>query len=203
MIWSFLIASVVLAVTPGPGVFYVITRTLAQGKRAGLVSVAGVALGNVGNAVAASIGLAALFAISSLAFIIIKYVGAAYLIYLGVAAWRNNNDMLVQAPVQQARRIFRDGFWIALLNPKTTVFYAAFLPQFIVGHDHAVLQTIALGCAFSLIAAFTDASYVMLANKLTADFLSSHRGRKLSRYVTATAFLALGLITAFVDLDFS
>src|SRR5262249_16808449 len=85
---AFAIASVVLAVTPGPAVFYIVTRSLAQGRRAGLASVAGVALGNLGNALGASLGLAALFSISALAFWLVKYAGAAYLVYLGIRAWR-------------------------------------------------------------------------------------------------------------------
>src|SRR4051812_25602063 len=85
---AFLFASVVLAITPGPAVFYIVTRTMAQGKRAGLASVAGVACGNLGNAIGASIGLAALFAISSLAFTVVKYAGAAYLVYLGIQVLR-------------------------------------------------------------------------------------------------------------------
>src|SRR5262249_56152170 len=84
LLLAFLLASLVLAVTPGPGVFYVVTRTLAQGRRAGLASVAGVGLGNLGNAVAAALGLAAPFPLPSLPFTVVKYAGAAYLIYLGV-----------------------------------------------------------------------------------------------------------------------
>src|SRR5204863_3300806 len=83
---AFLVASLILAVTPGPGVFYIVTRSIAQGRRCGLASVAGVALGNLGNAIGASLGLAALFAVSSLAFTIVKYLGALYLIYLGIQA---------------------------------------------------------------------------------------------------------------------
>src|SRR4051794_15727536 len=85
LLFAFFGASLVLAVTPGPGVIYVVTRTLAQGRVAGFASVAGVAMGNLGNAIGASVGLAALFAVSSLAFTLVKYAGAAYLLYLG---WR-------------------------------------------------------------------------------------------------------------------
>src|SRR5690242_12938949 len=86
---AFLLASLVLAVTPGPGVFYVLTRTLALGRKAGLASVAGVALGNLGNAVGASIGLAALFAVSAAAFTVVKLAGAGYLVWLGIQALRS------------------------------------------------------------------------------------------------------------------
>ena len=85
---AFLLASLVLAIIPGPAVLYIVTRSLVQGRRSGLTSVVGVALGNLGNAIGASLGLAALFAVSSVAFTVVKYAGAAYLVYLGVQALR-------------------------------------------------------------------------------------------------------------------
>jgi len=113
---AFLIASFILAVTPGPGVLYIVTRSLGQGRRYGLASVAGVALGNLGNAVGASIGLAAVFAVSALAFRVVKYLGALYLVYLGVQAIRRpgaQDETRAPAPASLAR-IFRDGFVVAL-----------------------------------------------------------------------------------------
>src|SRR5437868_8654587 len=91
LLGAFLVASFVLAVTPGPGVFYIVARSVTQGRLSGLASVAGVALGNLGNAVGASLGLAALFAVSSLAFTVVKYLGALYLVWLGVQALRKRN----------------------------------------------------------------------------------------------------------------
>lgn len=204
MIFTFLVASIVLAVTPGPGVFYVITRTLSQGKRGGLVSVAGVAIGNFGNALFAAILLAGIFAVSSWAFVVIKYAGAAYLIYMGIAAWRNQTSTKVASDFkeQSDRQIFKDGFFVALLNHKTTVFYTAFLPQFMRDHENVMGQTIFLGFIFVITAALTDATYVMLANQIRPDFASSEKGRAIGRYVTGAAFVALGLFTAFVDLNF-
>src|SRR5204863_1953414 len=95
---AFLVASLILAVTPGPGVFYIVTRSLAQGRRSGLASVAGVALGNLGNAIGAAVGLAALFTVSALAFQVVKYVGAAYLFYLGVRILRTPEGGFDTAP---------------------------------------------------------------------------------------------------------
>src|SRR5688572_1551794 len=113
LLTAFLAASLVLAVTPGPGVLYIVTRSLVQGKRSGLASVAGVALGNLGNAIGASAGLAVLFAASSPAFLAVKYAGAYYLIYLGVRALRAPPAADV-APERLAEvslaRVFRDGF---------------------------------------------------------------------------------------------
>lgn len=195
---AFFLASLVLAVTPGPAVIYVVTRTLAQGRRAGLASVGGVAFGNLGNAIGASIGLAALFAISSLAFTVVKYAGAGYLIYLGIKALRAPGTEVVQSGFGTAKvnRIFRDGFIVALLNPKTAIFFAAFLPQFMDPAGSAMLQSIALGAVFVVIAAITDCAYV-LASSSVAPLLGRMRSaRSIGRYVTASAFIGLGVFTA-------
>ena len=132
LLTTFLVASVVLAVTPGPGVIYIVTRSLLQGRRSGLASVAGVAIGNLGNAFAASLGLAAIFAASSVAYSIVKYLGAAYLIYLGIKSIRSrvetSTPTVAEVPL---RTVFRDGLLVAVFNPKTAIFFAAFLPQFL------------------------------------------------------------------------
>jgi threonine/homoserine/homoserine lactone efflux protein len=194
---ALVLASLVLAVTPGPGVLYIVTRTLSQGRRAGFASVAGVALGNLGNAVGASLGLAALFAVSSLAFTAVKWVGAAYLIFLGVKALR---APALDAGTSAARQaalstIFRDGFFVALLNPKTALFFAAFLPQFMDPAGSAAMQGALFGALFVLIAACTDAAYVM-----TAAAALPHLGRvsgfaRWGRYAAAGVYVALGLFT--------
>lgn len=195
---AFFLASLVLAVTPGPGVFYVVTRTLAQGRRAGLASVAGVALGNLGNAIGAAIGLAALFAISSLAFTVVKYAGAAYLVYLGIRALRAPAAKVPQAQfgTTPLRHIFRDGLVVALLNPKTTIFFAAFLPQFMDPAAPAMLQSIALGGVFVVIAAMTDCVYVLAASTVAPLFSRVRGANAIGRYVTAGAFIGLGVFTA-------
>jgi threonine/homoserine/homoserine lactone efflux protein len=195
---AFLLASLVLALTPGPGVLYIVTRSLTQGRRCGLVSVAGVALGNLGNALAASIGLAALFSISSLAFVIVKYAGAAYLVYLGVQALRAKEQAApVDAPRREAlTRIFRDGFVVALLNPKTTLFFAAFLPQFLGGGAAPMLQTALLGSIFVAVAALTDSLYAIAAGSLVAALVRSHSVRASGRYLSGAAFIGLGLFAA-------
>jgi len=195
---AFLAASFVLAVTPGPGVFYIVTRSVMQGRRHGIASVLGVALGNLGNAVGASIGLAALFAISALAFTVVKYAGAAYLVYLGFQALRAPQaDPAAPAPAPAPLlRIFRDGFVVALLNPKTAIFFAAFLPQFMNPDATPIVQSIALGALFVAIAAVTDTCYAVAAGTV-APMLSRARGvRVLGRYLTGGAFIGLGVFTA-------
>jgi threonine/homoserine/homoserine lactone efflux protein len=194
---AFCVASIVLAVTPGPAVFYIITRTLSQGRRAGLASVAGVALGNLGNALGAAIGLAALFAVSSLAFTVVKYAGAAYLVWLGIKALRSRGEGDV-APVRASdwRLAFRDGFLVALLNPKTAIFFAAFLPQFMSPAGSAIGQSVWLGATFVLIAAVTDTAYVLFAGAVAPLFARSRRVGAAGRWFTASAFIGLGLFTA-------
>lgn len=193
---AFLVASLVLAVTPGPGVFYVVTRSLLEGRRAGLASVAGVALGNLGNAIAASLGLAALFALSSAAFVAVKYAGALYLVYLGVKALRAplaGEDPLPAAP---AGNVLRDGFIVALLNPKTAIFFAAFLPQFMGGGAPPALQAPLLGMIFVLLAAITDTVYALAAGALAPRLRRARPARALGRVLTGGAFIGLGLFTA-------
>jgi len=195
---AFLIASFVLAITPGPGVFYIVTRSLLQGRRHGLASVAGVALGNLGNAFGAAIGLAALFAVSALAFTVVKFAGALYLIYLGVQALRAAPHSGPAARPEPAPlgRIFRDGFVVALLNPKTAVFFAAFLPQFMHLESVSIGQSMMLGSIFVAIAAVTDTGYALAAGAV-APVLSRAQGlRALGRYLTSGAFIGLGIFTA-------
>lgn len=204
--WSllsvFLLASLVLAVTPGPGVFYIVARSVAQGRRSGLASVAGVAVGNFGNAVAASLGLAALFAASALAFSIVKYAGAAYLIYLGIMALRTKPVTTASATPEATSLwpILRDGFVVALLNPKTAIFFTAFLPQFMTPNasgSTALIQALSLSAVFVLMAAMTDATYAFLAGVI-APRLSKHKAAGgVARVTAGVSFIALGVFAAF------
>ncbi len=194
---AFLVASFILAITPGPGVFYIVTRSLAQGPRHGLASVAGVALGNLGNAIGASIGLAALFAVSSLAFTVVKYAGVLYLVYLGIQALRTAgvNSILRPAGPARLRTVFRDGFVVALLNPKTTIFFAAFLPQFMSTETAPLVQSIALGSIFVAIAAVTDSVYAVAAATIGPALGGARRVRAMGHYLSGGAFIGLALFT--------
>jgi threonine/homoserine/homoserine lactone efflux protein len=198
---AFLIASFILAVTPGPGVLYIVTRSLAQGPRFGLASVAGVALGNLGNAVGASIGLAAVFAVSALAFMVVKYLGGVYLLYLGIQAIRapRTGDAAPAPAAASLARIFRDGFVVALLNPKTAIFFAAFLPQFMNAETPTIVQSLTLGSIFVAIAALTDTAYALAAGAL-APVLVRARGVQVGgRYLTGSAFIGLAVYTVARD----
>lgn len=194
---AFLLASFVLAITPGPGVIYIFTRSIVQGRRSGLVSVAGVALGNLGNALAASLGLAALFAVSSLAFAAIKYAGALYLVYLGVQMLRSapaDNPSALPA-TEPLGRVFREGFVVALFNPKTTIFFAAFLPQFLNSDAPFMLQSMTLGLLFVVIAAVTDSAYALAAGAI-APALRNGMIRRIGRYLGGSVFAGLGVFAA-------
>jgi threonine/homoserine/homoserine lactone efflux protein len=199
LLTAFLAASLVLAVTPGPGVFYIVTRSVSQGRLSGLASVAGVAVGNLGNAIGASLGLAALFAVSSVAFTVVKYVGAAYLVWLGIQALRApavRPQATVALTRGSLRRIFADGFVVALLNPKTAIFFAAFLPQFVQAAQAPIAQTLALGALFVAIAAVTDSLYAIGAGAMRPLLERATGLARAGRYLTAGAFIGLGLLTA-------
>jgi len=194
---AFLAASAVLAVTPGPGVFYIVSRSLAQGPRHGLASVAGVAVGNLGNALAASAGLAAVFALSSLAFSVVKYAGAGYLVWLGVRMLRApavapGGEAPPPAPVAQ---VFREGALVALLNPKTALFFAAFLPQFVGSSSTPALAGPLLGTLFVAIAALTDSAYALAAGR-AARWLQGPRLRGAGRRFGGGLLVGLGIAAA-------
>jgi threonine/homoserine/homoserine lactone efflux protein len=194
---TFLVASVVLAVTPGPGVIYIVTRSALQGRRSGMASVAGVALGNLGNALAASAGLAALFAASSIAFSIVKYLGAAYLIYLGIQTIRRGTDTSVPTVAEvPLRTVFRDGLIVALFNPKTAIFFAAFLPQFISADRSFLAQSAILGTIFVMIAAVSDSAYAVAASAIARWLETRKRLGRVGAWVGGCTYIGLGVATA-------
>lgn len=203
-------ASLLLAVIPGPVVLYVVARSLVQGRRSGLVSVAGASCGTLMNAFATSFGLAALFSTSALVYSVFKYAGAAYLIYLGIKTLRASVDERAGAAVDQALRgageqraamwpVFRDGFIVALFNPKTIIFFSAFLPQFMTEHgtgSAAMAQAMFLGALFVLIASTSDAIYAIAAGTI-APWLAKHRGAgRAGCTIVACSFIGLGVFAA-------
>jgi threonine/homoserine/homoserine lactone efflux protein len=198
MLVAFVGASLILAVTPGPSVAYIVVRSATQGRRSGLASVAGIAVGGWFNAIGASIGLAAVFAVSALAFTVVKWAGAVYLIFLGV--------QIIRRPItprreQEGRRaspkgIFRDGFAVALLNPKTTVFFAAFLPQFITSHSSPTLQALFLSTVCIAIAAVTDSVYAVVASSASAWLSNSFLATRGGRLLNGGVFIGLGVYSA-------
>jgi threonine/homoserine/homoserine lactone efflux protein len=198
---AFLVASFILAITPGPGVVYIVTRTAAQGRRAGLASVGGIALGNFGNACAASIGLAAVFAASSVAFAVVRFAGAGYLIFLGVRALQRGSTIAAAAPRSRPSllKLFLDGFLVAILNPKTALFFAALLPQFMNPTTSPLEQSLVLGCVFVAIAMCTDTVYALTASFLASRINQGAAPRTFSRYISAVTFIGLGLYAALAN----
>ncbi|MFZ5911694.1 MAG: LysE family translocator [Chloroflexota bacterium] len=129
----FLLAALVLLLTPGPAVLYIIARGMDQGRLAGFVSVLSIETGNSVHVLAATLGLSAILMSSALAFSVVKYLGAGYLIYLGIRRWlaRDQGHEIAAFQKQSLRRIYSQGVLVAILNPKTALFFLAFLPQFV------------------------------------------------------------------------
>lgn len=197
----FLGAALVLVLIPGPGVLYIVARSVDLGRRAGLLSVLGVAGGNLAQVGWAALGLSAIVASSATAFDVLRYAGAAYLVWLGVMRLRAPHapPTAGPAPALRPRRIVGQGALVAALNPKTAVFFVAFLPQFIDPARGAVAaQALVLGSVFVALALCTDALYAV-ASGTVADRFRGRAGARMeaaSRYGTATVYLALGAATA-------
>lgn len=196
--WIFLLASLILAVTPGPGVLFIIARTASHGLRAGLVSVAAIAVGNFGSAVGAALGLAVIFKLSTAAFSVVKFAGACYLIYLAIAALRARraNGAATEASPVGLSSVFKDGLLVALLNPKTALFFAAFLPQFVSSGGNSAKECIALGAIFVLVAASTDSIYAVLTAATRARVARLNINTHAGSYAAAGVYASLGLYAA-------
>jgi threonine/homoserine/homoserine lactone efflux protein len=193
----FCLASVALAVVPGPAVTYVVMHSVDKGRRAGLASAAGVASGGLVHVAAATVGLSAVIASSATAFTIVKLVGAAYLIVVGIRRIVGRDDSKqVQAPPAPPSRIYRQGVIVNVFNPKTALFFLAFLPQF-VNRDASIPPQVALlGLTFATIAFASDCLYALLADLLAGRIRKSGRGASARRYLSGGIFLALGLTAA-------
>jgi threonine/homoserine/homoserine lactone efflux protein len=196
----FVVAAVVLLVTPGPAVLYIVARAIEQGRLAGLVSILGVHAATLVHVAAAAAGLSAILASSALAFSVVKYAGAAYLIWIGLRKLfgRSEAPDLSALPRHDARRLLRDGFLVNLLNPKTALFFLAFLPQFVeVERGHVAMQMAFLGLIFTLLGLVTDGAYALAAGT-AGGWLKRSRGYlKVERYVSGVLFIGLGLTAAF------
>ena len=195
----FLITAFVLLITPGPAVLYIIARSIDQGRVAGVVSALGVGLGTTFHVAAAALGISALLASSALAFSVLKYLGAGYLIYLGVRKLMGRDPEVfrtTRAP-ESMRRIFWQGVVVNVLNPKTALFFLAFLPQFVdVGRGQVALQMIVLGIVFVIMGIFSDGVWALFAGT-AGSWLKSHVGiLRAQRYFAGSVFITLGLIVA-------
>lgn len=195
---AFATASFVLLVIPGPAVLYIVNRSVSDGRECGLAAVAGLTLGNLVHAVAAAVGLSAVIATSATAFNTVKWLGAGYLVYVGVRTLlQPPTEIDPDQPGVSPKRAFRQGIVVNVLNPKVALFFLSFLPQFIkpeVGSPG--VQALVLGLVFVLMGACTDGTYSLLASGLRDVLL---RGRALPfvrRWVAGSVFIGLGLVAA-------
>jgi threonine/homoserine/homoserine lactone efflux protein len=189
-------ASLALLAVPGPAVIYVVTRSLDQGHRAGIVSVLGVETGTFAYALAAAAGLTGLIAASEIGFTIVKYAGAAYLVYLGVRKLLERDEPQDALPAARSR-LFLRGLLVQLLNPKIAIFFLAFLPQFVDSSGGPVaLQILVLGTIFTLLAVLSDGAYVLLAGAVGGWLRSGRRARRTLVKVSGGVYIGLGVSAA-------
>ena len=199
----FAVAVLALVMSPGPAVFYIVARTIEQGRLAGLISTIGIGIGTVCHIGAATLGLSALFMSSALAFNFIKYAGACYLLYLGIKTLRSSRSKEVTRLQEQLplHEIFYQAILVNLLNPKTTLFFFAFLPQFISPSQGSIApQIVLLGLIVIGIGLVSDIVYVLIASSLTNKLGHHPRTRRIQRYMAGGTYIALGLAAAFAGI---
>jgi threonine/homoserine/homoserine lactone efflux protein len=196
----FSVAAIILLVIPGPSVLYIITRSIDQGRTAGLVSVLGIHVGTFVHIAAAALGVSAILVRSSIAFSVVRYAGAAYLIYLGCRrlATREDDD-IVEAP-RNGRglfHVFRQGVVVNVLNPKTALFFFAFLPQFVDRSRGPVwTQMLFLGGVFVGLGVISDGTYALVSSWAAERLRSSRAFAKVRRYLSGSVFVGLGVLAA-------
>jgi threonine/homoserine/homoserine lactone efflux protein len=196
----FVTGAAILLVIPGPAVTYVVSRSIGHGRAAGLVSVLGIVTGTLCHVVAAALGISALLASSAVAFQFVKYLGAAYLIYLGIKTLRRNEEQLAEADTGETKlmRIYGQGLLVNLLNPKTALFFLAFLPQFVdPARGYVTLQILQLGVLFALMGWGSDSVYAVIAGSVAERIRGSRRLRRAQRNISGGGLIALGLASAF------
>ena len=195
----FAAAATALIVVPGPAVLYIVAQSIDQGRLAGFVSALGVAVGGLVHVTAAAVGLSALLLSSATAFTVVKLAGAAYLIGLGLHALlvRREPAAVRGTAERRLRRLFGQGVVVNVLNPKTALFFFAFLPQFVDPEaGSTALQLAVLGLVFVAIAVVSDSVWAVAAGTASAWLRGNRRFLAVQRYVSGTIFVALGAVTA-------
>jgi threonine/homoserine/homoserine lactone efflux protein len=198
----FTVAAITLLVIPGPSVLYIVTRSVDQGRAAGLASVGGIHVGTLVHVAAAALGLSALVVSSATAYNAVRWLGAAYLVWLGVRRLLARDEEVAAGAGPEARRhglgrVFAQGVVVNVLNPKTALFFFAFLPQFVdVARGSVRLQVVVFGVAFVLLGLVSDSAYALLAST-GAGWLRRRPGvAKASRLVSGGVLISLGVTTA-------
>src|ERR1700719_5305834 len=196
----FVTAALVLLLIPGPAVFYIVGRGIGHGRGAGLVSALGVSVGSLVHTAAAAVGLSALLMSSAVAFVTVKYLGAAYLIYLGIQKIRREEPFALSgdAPRAKLSRIFAQGIVVNVLNPKAALFFFAFLPQFVdASRGNVASQILFLGLLFALLGATTDTFWALSSGTVANLFRRNARAMRTQRYISGGMLISLGVATAF------
>jgi threonine/homoserine/homoserine lactone efflux protein len=197
-LYFFILAAVAVLVVPGPAVLYITARSASQGRAAGLVSVFAIETANFIQAVAAALGLSALLLSSALAFEVVKYLGAAYLIYLGIRKlFFSESEAEGEIKVETLSRIYWQGLAINLLNPKTALFFLAFLPQFVdPARGNVIAQNLLLGMIFVGLAIVTDSMYALVVSSFADRLKGNQRFQTGGRYFAGLVYVGLGITTA-------
>ncbi len=196
----FVSAAMVLLAIPGPAVLYVTSRSIGLGRSAGLVSALGIGVGTLVHVAAAAVGLSALLMSSAGAFAAVKYLGAAYLVYLGVQKLRGveSLDLSEEAPRAKLSRVFGQGVIVNVLNPKTALFFFAFLPQFVDSSRGPVaLQILFLGTLFAVMGVTSDSLWALFAGTVARRLSRSTHWMRTQRYISGGMLISLGVATAF------
>ena len=194
----FLGAALILAITPGPGIFYVLARSLRGGRREGVLSTAGTFLGGLVHVAAAAFGLSAILAASAVAFETVRYAGAAYLIYLGYRMIRSRRQEAVDLDLERpSRGTFVQGVMTEVLNPKTALFFLSFIPQFVsVQQGHVAAQFLILGAISVTLNTCADLLVACFAGPLGARMKRSAKLRSRQRTASGAAMIGLGVYVA-------
>jgi threonine/homoserine/homoserine lactone efflux protein len=197
----FIATALALLAIPGPAVLYVVGRSIDQGRTAGLASVLGITTGTIVHITAATVGLSSLILASKVAFDAVRYVGAAYLILLGVRRLltRGQEEAVGARPPRTLRRLYSQGLVVNLLNPKTIVFIFAFIPQFVdVGAGHVWLQILLLGLTFAGLGLMSDSLYAIVAGTVADRLRGTPLVARVERWLGGTVLIGLGVASALV-----
>ena len=197
----FIATCLALLAIPGPAVLYVVSRSIDQGRRAGLASVLGIFSGTVTHVTLATVGLSSLILASRIAFDAVRYVGAAYLVYLGVRRLltRHVEEEVAGRPPRTARDLYTQGLIVNLLNPKTIVFIFAFIPQFVdLGAGHVWFQVMVLGLTFALLGLASDSLYAVVAGTVADRLRGTPLVARVERWFGGTVLIGLGVASAVV-----
>jgi threonine/homoserine/homoserine lactone efflux protein len=190
-------ASLLLLIVPGPAVTYIVARSVAHGRRAGLISVLGIHAGSIVHVVAAVVGVSALIASSAATYHSLRLLGAAYLIYLGLSRFfKKSGESIAEVSDIDMRRIFMQGMIVNILNPKTSLFFLAFLPQFVDPAGNVPLQTVVFGLTFIALGAISDGAYALAASSFARLMRRNRRFVTVERLLSAGTLIALGIWSA-------